>query len=116
MQRINNLTGSLPSMAAMTQLQVLRLGHNLLSGSMPADMFTSPRLQLFSIEYNSISGPLPDFPPAASWLQSSAPLLQATASCTCMSTLGTLGWSPIHALYVPFHTQLLCGPVEQRGP
>ena len=79
MQRVNNISGTLPSLAGMPVMQVMRLAHNLITGTLPSDMFTSSRLQLFSIEYNNLTGPLPDYPPLSSWLQSSAPPLTATA-------------------------------------
>ena len=83
MQRVNNITGPLPSMAGIPQMQVMRLGHNQITGSLPPDMFTSARIQLFSIEYNNVTGSLPDYPPLSSWLQSSAPRPAVAPEMSC---------------------------------
>ena len=55
-QDSNLLTGVIPSMGAMDQLQVFSLRNNGLSGPFPADWFSTTTLRVYDIAYNSVNG------------------------------------------------------------
>jgi len=56
----NNLSGSLPDLSRLPNLQILDLSHNTLSGSLPS--FSGlPNLQNLALNSNSFSGSLPSF-------------------------------------------------------
>ena len=53
------LTGSIPSLAALTQLQTLRVGSNHLTGTIP-DLSTLTNLQIIDVSSNQLTGSIPD--------------------------------------------------------
>lgn len=55
----NSLTGQLPSLSHLPNLVSFMVGHNRLNGSLPADWANSLNLQVFSVEFNYLSGTLP---------------------------------------------------------
>lgn len=54
----NNLTGSLPSLAGLTNLELFSVEYNAVTGSIPA-LTGLTNLQVFSVQRNRLTGPIP---------------------------------------------------------
>jgi len=54
----NGLTGSLPSLQGLANLEYFRAGYNRLEGGIPA-LTGLTKLKFFAASYNHLSGPLP---------------------------------------------------------
>ena len=66
----NALTGSIPAMGAMTVLRSWCVSDNQLTGPLPPDWFSSPRLRFMDFSYNNLNGMLPPVQwlcPGRSW-------------------------------------------------
>ena len=61
------LSGPLDPFDALQALEELSLGHSMLSGTLPAEWGSLPRLSVVDLRHNALTGPLP-----ASWSQSDA--------------------------------------------
>ena len=55
----NQLRGSVPELAALTQLKSLRLAHNQLTGPIP-ELYAFTKLKRLHLHANRLSGPIPD--------------------------------------------------------
>jgi hypothetical protein len=57
----NGFTGEIPGWIAesMPQLRFLRLSSNMLSGSIPQQIFQFTQLQLLDLSHNRLTGPIP---------------------------------------------------------
>ncbi|XP_021749188.1 receptor-like kinase TMK4 [Chenopodium quinoa] len=58
----NSFTGSIPDLSACTEIFDLQLRDNKFTGILPPSIVSLPELENFTINNNSIQGPLPDFP------------------------------------------------------
>ena len=55
----NALTGSIPAMGAMTVLRSWSVSDNMLTGPLPQDWISSPRLRFMDASYNNLNGTPP---------------------------------------------------------
>ena len=85
-QDSNHLTGSIPGMGSMAQMQTFNLRDNQLSGQLPEDWFSTHTLRVFDVSYNNLNGAKTAIPkPAAGLLnmaRSSSALLTLRRDCS----------------------------------
>lgn len=53
-QMANKLSGPIPPLGALSQLKVLHLGANELSGTLPPDWLSSSALRYYDVSYNKL--------------------------------------------------------------
>ena len=56
----NHLTGSIPDLGRLSQLELLRMGNNQLSGEIPASLSNLTKLRYLELWENQLTGPIPD--------------------------------------------------------
>jgi len=57
----NQIVGTLPATLSNEALQYIHLSKNKLSGNIPSEILSLPKLALLDLSGNSLEGPLPDF-------------------------------------------------------
>jgi Leucine-rich repeat (LRR) protein len=85
----NNLSGSIPSLAGLSDLQIVNVNSNQLTGSLPS--FTGlTGLQYFNASYNQLSGPIPPLNGLANLSYFNVYTNQLTGAIPSLSGLGNL--------------------------